>query len=80
MVKFEWVDFTIEDLSIDECEIFTKEKFEKMLQDKFVAVDIDDDGFPKYIWTERFVVGILKRHRLMGQVAMAVFPRNPDCK
>ena len=78
MIKYEWVDFTIEDLSFDEEITFTQEKFEEMANDKFVAVQVDDEGFPEYIWTEKYVFGILNKVRFMGQLAIAGFPRNPE--
>jgi len=80
LIQKEWVDFTIVDLSFDEDYHYTKEKFEDMLQDKFVAIELDEEGFPKYIWTEKYVTTILRKHRLMGQLIMNVAPRNPDYK
>jgi hypothetical protein len=80
LVQKEWVDFTIFDLSFDEEYHYTKEKFEHDFNDKFVAVELDVQGRPKYIWTEKYVFQILKYHRMMGQPFMVGIPRNPVYK
>lgn len=77
MIKNNWVDFTIYDISFDEQITYTQDMFENMVQDKFVAVELEDNK-PKYIWTEKFVFVILKFERFMGQLTISGAPRNPD--
>jgi hypothetical protein len=80
LITNEWVDFTIVDLSFDEEKTYTKDSFEEMVGDKFEAVELAEDGFPKYIWTTNYVFAVLRKHRFMGQLAMAGAPRTPDYK
>lgn len=77
MLKHEWVNFTITDLSFNEQITYTQKDFEEMVNDKFLAVELENDK-PNYIWTEKFVFTILKYERFMGQLAISGAPRNPD--
>jgi len=53
MYTDKWVDFTIKDLTWDEETLFTQEVFEKMCDDKFVSMELDDEGKPIYIYGQR---------------------------
>jgi len=79
MYTCKWVDFTIKDLTWNEETLFTQEVFEKMCDDKFVAMELDNDGKPKYIWTEKFAFVINTFCKVqIGNPAMVGVPRNPD--
>jgi hypothetical protein len=80
VITYQWVDFTIFDLSSDEELHYTQRKFEEMVDDKFEAMELDEEGFPKYIWTTKYVFSILTKNRLMGQLAIVGVPRNPQIK
>jgi hypothetical protein len=77
MIEYSWINFSIYDLTDDIEEIYTKEKFEKMVDDKYVAMEIEETGKPKFIWTENYVFIILRYTRMMGQLAIVGSPRNP---
>ena len=53
MYTDKWVDFTTKDLTWDEETLFTQEVFEKMCDDKFVSMELDDEGKPIYIYGQR---------------------------
>jgi len=74
-----WVDFIILDLTWDEETIFTKEYFEEYVNDKFVAVKLNEDGKPLYIWTEKYCFTITTFKKIViGSPAMIGIPRNPE--
>jgi len=74
-----WVDFTINDLTWNEETLFTQEVFEEMCDDKFAIMELDDEGKPKYIWTEKFAFVINTFCKVgIGSPAMIGVPRNPD--
>jgi len=74
-----WVDFTISDLIWNEETLYTQEVFEEMCDDKFVAMELDDEGKPKYIWTEKFAFVINTFHKIgIGNPAIVGVPRNHD--
>jgi len=75
----EWVDFIIKDLTWNEETLYTQEIFEGMCDDKFIAVEIDEEGKPKYIWTEKFAFIINTFCKVgIGNPAIIGVPRNPD--
>jgi len=79
MYTNKWVDFTIKDLIWDEETLYTQEVFEKMCDDIFVAMELDDEGKPKCIWTEKFAFAINTFCKVqIGNPAMIGIPRNPD--
>jgi len=74
-----FVNFTIEDLVWGENELFTKESFEKMCNDKFITMELDEEEKPKYIWTEKFAFVINTFSKIqIGNPAIIGVPRNPD--
>ena len=74
-----FVDFIIEDLVWGENELFTQEKFESMCNDKFITMELDEEGKPKYIWTEKFAFVINTFSKIqIGNPAIIGVPRNPD--
>jgi len=73
----QWVDFTIEDLMWDEKEVFTKKYFEEYVNDKFVAVKLNEDGRPLYIWTEKYCFIITTFRKLAIGAVLIGAPRNP---
>jgi len=74
-----FVNFTIEDLVWGENELFTQEIFEKMCNDKFITMELDEEGKPKYIWTEKFAFVINTFRKIqIGSPAIIGVPRNPD--
>ena len=74
-----WVDFTIIDLIWNEETLYTQESFEEMCDDKFVVMELDDEGKPKYIWTEKFAFIINTFCKVqIGSPAIIGVPRNPD--
>lgn len=79
MFTTKWIDFIISDLTWNEETLFTQEEFEKMCDDKFVAMELDEEGKPKYIWTEKFafVVNTFRKVAI-GNPAIIGVPRNPD--
>jgi hypothetical protein len=74
-----WTNFTIYNLLDDEKIEFTQEYFEEYVNDKFVAVKLNEDGSPLYIWTEKYCFIIYSfRKILIGTPAMIGVPRNPE--
>jgi len=74
-----WVDFTIKDLTWNEETLYTQEVFEKMCNDKFISMELDDKSKPKYIWTEKFAFIINTFCKVqIGSPAIIGVPRNPD--
>ena len=79
MLTTKWVDFTISDLTWNDETLFTQEKFERMCDDKFISMELDKEGKPKYIWTEKFAFIINTFHKVaIGNPAIVGVPRNPD--
>lgn len=76
-VQKEWVDFQIIDLTNDETITITKNKLEQLLDDKFVAMQLDDNGKPVVIWTEKYVCNI-KDVVMFGDDPILVLRRNPE--
>lgn len=74
MVLCEWKDFSTES------ETFTQERFEKMVNDEFEAMLVDETGFPQYIWTVNYVVIVTKRTKLLEEVELKKIQRNPVCE
>jgi hypothetical protein len=75
--KKEWVDFKIEDLTYGENYFFTKESFEDKFNDTFEAVELDENGNPFLIWTEKYVITIVNFQIVWGDTAWTKAPRNP---
>jgi hypothetical protein len=78
MIKNEWVNFSIYDLTDNEETIYTQEKFEEMVDDKFIALEIKEEDKPIYIWTEKYAFSIHNFVRMIGQLSIVGVPRNPD--
>jgi len=75
----QWVDFTVLDLVWDEKTNFTQEYFEEYVNDIFVAVKLNDDGKPLYIWTEKYCFMITTFRKIsIGSPALIGIPRNPE--
>lgn len=69
----------MENLAWDEETVFTKKYFEEYVDDKFVAVKLNEDGKPLYIWTEKYCFVIITfRKTVIGTPAMIGVPRNPE--
>ena len=79
MITNKWVNFTIYDLTWNEETLFTQKEFEEMCNDKFITMELDEKGSPKYIWTEKLVFVIQTFIKVgIGNPAMIGLPRNPD--
>lgn len=76
-IQKEWVDFQVVDLVNDEIITITKEEFERVMDDKFVAMQLNSDGKPIVIWTEKYVCGI-KYEIMLGDNPVFALRRNPE--
>ncbi|MGL4522893.1 MAG: hypothetical protein ACRCWQ_10115 [Bacilli bacterium] len=74
MLVCEWKDFQTDN------EFFTKEKFERLVDDEFEAMMLDEHGFPQYIWTDNYVVLVTVRSKIIDEIAFDKIQRNPVCK
>ncbi len=70
----EWVDFNV--LMGYETKRFTKEDFERIVNDKFIAVKVNQQNKPQLIWTDNYVCSI-KFEAFEDDSPVMVFPRNP---
>jgi hypothetical protein len=81
MISNKWIDFTLHDLTNEEDELFTQDYFEKSYQDKFEAMEIDEqDNTPIYIWCKNNVYRIVSLDVLWGDTFLTKAPRNPNYK
>ncbi|MGM9987465.1 MAG: hypothetical protein ACI35O_09580 [Bacillaceae bacterium] len=74
MVLCEWKDFSTE------TETYTKERFEREMDDEFEAMIVDETGFPTFIWTVNYVILVTKRSKIIEEVEFTKYPRNPVCE
>lgn len=72
----EWVDFSV--TNSHESLTYTKEQFEGIVGDKFLAVRVDEKNVPQLIWTTNFVCPLKFEVLDEHDPPVLVYRRNPD--
>lgn len=79
MVKKEWIDFKTVDLCFDEEQEYTQDVFENIVDDKFEAVELDENGRPQTIWTNKYVCLVGEEQRMgIYESSLIILNRNPS--
>lgn len=73
VIHCNWIQFEFEN------EVLSQERFEEMMNDHFLAVQLNNTGFPEYIWTSSFVIVVTRRVKLIEEIEFKQIPRNPAC-
>jgi hypothetical protein len=76
LVRSDWVEFTVTNKVTGKSTCYSKELFERLVDDKFIACEVIDDAVT-YLWTERYAFEILIQEHLGNRWIVGV-PRNPD--
>lgn len=76
IVSKDWVDFMVFFETDKEDRVVRKEYFERLVKDSFEAVQLDEEGVPRYIFTKSYVVFVLSTHIKEGDIFIIVSPRN----
>ncbi|MBP3950832.1 hypothetical protein [Bacillus suaedae] len=69
----EWRDFSTDS------ESYSKQDFEALVNDEFVAMMFLNDEIPAYIWTTNYVCVIQRSTRMIDEISITKIPRNPVC-
>lgn len=72
----EWTDFSVS--SGRDSQSYTKEMFENVVGDQFVAMKVSEKGTPQLIWTKKYVCPILPEVIEVTDNPVLIYRRNPE--